>query len=147
MKYLTLRGHPHHQVRDSLLKDKKYVNKPIIPFIIEYNPHNLRTAKYLREALERFTYKPNNHKFHKNKILVAYKRAANLRDILTSSPFLKPPRKQGSRPCTRLSCILCDNIVTTKEVTSTSNNKTYKLNGDNTCLSRNVVYMIICPLC
>lgn len=158
IKHLTLRGHPHRQVRDSiiragqvdrdsLLTTRTNVNKQIIPFIIEYNPSNLRAAKYTKEALDFFTHKPCNQKFHKNKILVAYKRAANLRDILTSSPFPKPPRKQGSRPCMRFSCNQCNNIVTTTEVTSSFNNKKFKIIGDNTCLSRNVVYMITCPLC
>lgn len=158
LKFLTSRGHPHTKVKTAiqkaglisrieLLKMKKTPTKPIIPFIIEYNPHNLRASGFLREAKDLFSHRACNRKFHMNNIIIAYKRGANLRDVLTSSSFPKEKTRNISRPCMRLSCNTCENIVITDSITSLHNGKKFKIKGNNTCQSRNVVYAIMCPIC
>lgn len=119
----------------------------MIPFILEYNPHNLRASAFLRSAMNHFSFKPCNQRFNKNKIIIACKRAANLRDIMTCSSFPKTKSNNSSRPCMRFSCNECENIVTTDKITSTWTHKTYKIIGNNNCQTRNVIYAITCPLC
>lgn len=158
LKYLTLRGHPHTKVKESIerarLVDRKtlleYNSKPkksVIPFILQHNPHHQHAHQILRSANELWTGKIENRKFYANKIIVANNRAPNLRDILTSSTFPRPPAKQGSRPCMRLSCNTCESIICTKNITSTTTKEKFRIIGDNTCLKRNVVYVIPCPVC
>lgn len=158
LKYLTLRGHPHHRAKASinkalilksadLLKKKQKESKQVIPFILQHNHCHQHAQKILGETKLLFTGKVENRKFYKNKIIIASNRAPNLRDILTSSNFPRTPTRSGSRPCMTLSCNICENIIRTKNITSTHNNNQYRILGDNTCLTKNAVYVIHCPAC
>lgn len=155
LKFLTLQGHPHHKVKDSihkaknlnrqeLLKPRTRDSKPIIPFILQHNPHHHYAHNIIREAKLLFTGKIENTKFYKNKIIIANNGAPNLGDILTASTFPKPPPKRGSRPCMRLSCNPCENIICTNKITSSNTKNVYQILGDNTCLTKNTVYVIHC---
>lgn len=78
---------------------------------------------------------------------MAYKRARNLRDILCHSQLPRPVKNHSSRPCMRFNCNHCENIISDKEIVSTSTGHKHKIIGNNTCQTRNVVYAITCPVC
>lgn len=157
LKNLTLRGHPHQKIkaaiararslnRTDLLKEKTADNKLIIPLILEYNPQNLRANRLVKQAWNYITNKPRNDNLDKNKIITAYRRPANLRDLLCPSSLSNRKPQHGSKPCMRFSCTTCINIVTTKSFKA-QNKKEYRIIGNNTCQTRSVVYSITCPVC
>lgn len=158
LKNLTLCGHNHHKTklaiarardtnRDTLLHPPQRPPKKIIPFILTYSPHNRSAPHILKQALSFLRPSPANKKFLEYRMLVAYRRSLNLRDLIVSSTHPPPKSKSQSKPCHRTSCKICDQVVSTSHITSPSTNKKYRIVGNNSCDSFSIVYAITCPVC
>ena len=158
LKQMTLRGHPHSRLkteiararaldREQLLKTQHTGDKKIIPFIIQYNPANIRSKKIVRTARNSIQKRPDTAKLRENDILTAYKRAPNLRDLLTSSHESRTRTKHQSKPCMILSCNQCENINRTTYIISKVTGKRHQIIGNNNCQSRSVIYALNCPAC
>ena len=95
---------------------------------------------------------------------IAYKRTKNLSDtlvraklpttntvrttttLLTPSPTL-PTSDTAIRPCTKNNCKCCHNLRQRTEITSYANNKRFPVEGEYTCTTTHVIYMLECPIC
>lgn len=77
---------------------------------------------------------------------VVYRRARNLRDILTSSKTTRVA-PSGCHPCNKPRCKVCAHMTTTRSVTSSASKYCLKINSDLCCDSENVIYMLECSLC
>ena len=93
--------------------------------------------------------RPDLKKTFKRPSVVAYRRSKNLRDLLVRAklPTRKSDRRNGGfQPCNRF-CELCK--VSGKHVSHTNRvtGKTWKINGNMTCLTTNVVYKVKCRKC
>ena len=158
LKQLTSRGHPHRRTktvidtvrqldRRNLLEESPRTEKALIPFVVQNNPYNTRITRYLRSAGTYLRNTPTNQNFMKHKMIVAYRKPPNLRDILVHSTFPRPTTRSGSHPCMQMSCKICENLITTDKVISHQTGKTYNIVGHNTCRSLSIVYCITCPVC
>lgn len=121
--------------------------QPIIPLILNYqSQHHQKISNILRTNQTILDNSLNNDKLLENKILIAYRKNPNLRDLLTDSPFPKPVKKRGTYKC-RKNCSTCPLITTRTHIKDSTGQKTYPIVGSCTCLSTCVVYVIICKKC
>lgn len=77
---------------------------------------------------------------------VVYRRSRNLRDLLTSSKTTCS-HHEGCHPCNKPRCKVCAHMTTSKTVSSTSSSFSLKINGNYTCDSINVIYLLECSTC
>lgn len=160
LKNLTLCGHNHQKSklailkarntpRDQLLSPTPKSKHKIIPFIITYTPHNQRIPNILHSATSFLRPSPANRKFLEHRMLVAFRRSLNLRDILVHSEHPPPSHKPQCRPCMRFSCNICEHVTTSTHISPTldNRNKRFPIVGLNTCDSFSVIYSIMCPVC
>lgn len=159
LKNLTLCGHNHHKTKAAIIKAKAVEretllnpptkpHKKIIPFIVTHTPDNRSIPYTLKQATSLLRPTPVNRRFLENRLIVAFRRSTNLRDILVHSEHPRPQRKSISRPCMRFNCKICEHVVTTNHITP-SKDKTRKIPivGHNTCDSFSVIYALLCPVC
>lgn len=133
--------------RNKLIYPEEKAATKIIPFTIDYTPDNIRASTILKEACRFLTNSQANTEFKDHKIIMAFRRSANLRDTLTQSRFPTPePQKPMSKPCWTPDCITCDIVEHTKTIKSTSTREEHKICGHNTCNTKNVIYAITCPM-
>lgn len=78
---------------------------------------------------------------------VVYRRSRNLHDTLTSSKIINRSNYSGCHPCNKPRCKVCPHMSSTHTATSTASNFSLKINGDFTCDSANVIYMLECSTC
>lgn len=159
LKNLTLCGHNHTQsklaiskarsiIRDSLLHPPKKSPHKIIPFVVTYTPHNRHIPPLLKQTSNFLKPNPSNRKFLEHRLLVAFRKSVNLRDILVHSEHPPPHQPSISRPCMRYNCRLCEHVITTNSITSPEKpSGKFKIIGHNTCDSYSVIYAITCPAC
>lgn len=151
-----MRGHPHKNTKDQIerakaLKREQLLGKSkdktnsVIPFIIHYTPRNMVAETILTEAAKLIRDDPRLTEFRKKKPIIAYRRSANLRHILTKSSYPSTKTAYRSRPCTHSNCDYCDHIEITTKLHY--NGTTFKTKGDNNCQTRSVIYAIKCPTC
>lgn len=158
LKNLTLCGHNHHKCktaisrarevpRESLLHPPPKTRQKIIPFVVTYTPHNRYIPASLKAASRALKPNPNNQRFLEYRLLVAFRRSANLRDILFHSEHPPPRRKPTCRPCMKFTCncaIISSQLITYHQL--------IRHNHVSTSLgtipdSYSVVYSITCPVC
>ena len=77
---------------------------------------------------------------------VVYRRAKNLKDIVTSSTT-QTPQFIGSGPCKKARCKLCPMMPNTQVVQSTASSFSFQIRGNFDCDSANVVYLLQCTIC
>lgn len=161
LKNLTLCGHQHKYSklaiakaglipRADLLKPKtSATSNKIIPFVLTYTPHNRRIPPILKSATSFLRPSPANRKFLEYRMMVAYRRSLNLKDMLVHSEHPPPKRKPLCRPCMRFSCNICEHIVTTASICPDASkpDRKFPIIGLNTCDSFSVIYAIMCPVC
>lgn len=80
---------------------------------------------------------------------VVYRRGKNLRDLLTSSKTKLNNNIQtvGCHPCKKPRCKVCAHMTTTTLAVSTATNFKFKIKGNFTCDTANVVYLLECSIC
>ena len=89
--------------------------------------------------------------FPEGSINVTYRRGKNLKELI--SPSLFPQRQLTTKSQSTVSkcgkkCDICDNfLVCRNKFTCKDTGKTYKVRGNLSCNSANVVYLISCKLC
>ena len=141
--------------RSELLKKKVKPDKKVFPLVLDYNPilpdiqrviqrhvHLLRSSPELLEI------------FPSKSIFPAYRRTKNLKDILAPSKFggdgeinQAGREMEGCLKCSSR-CDLCKNFLTQdSKFKSFSTGRTYKINQNLSCSSKNVVYLASCIKC
>ena len=88
--------------------------------------------------------------FPEGTISVTYRTGKCLKELISPSLYPRTVTESASRvsKCNKSRCDICKNYMVFKnEFTCTATGKTYKVRGDLTCKSDNVVYLISCKKC
>ena len=88
--------------------------------------------------------------FPERTISATYRRGKCLKELISLSLYPRTVTESASRvsKCNESKCDKCTNYIVVKnEFTCTDTGKTYKVRGDLTCKSNNVVYLINCKKC
>jgi len=92
--------------------------------------------------------------FSKNRIITAYRRPKNLKEILAPSKF-KNTRNYNEINLDDVGCFTCENrcdlctnyLESSKKFTSYSTNRFYCIKQHLSCKSKNIIYLISCKKC
>ena len=79
--------------------------------------------------------------------MVSFPGARKLSSYLVRAKVYPLERKVGSSGCGKKRCQVCLNVNETDSFTSTSTNKTYKINHLFNCSEKCLVYLLACRLC
>ena len=88
--------------------------------------------------------------FPEGTVSVTYRRGKCLKELISPSLYPRTVTESASRvsKCNESRCDICKNYMVFKnEFTCTTAGKIYKVRGDLTCKSDNVIYLISCKKC
>ena len=141
--------------RSELLKKNVKPDKKVFPLVLHYNPILSDIQKVIQRHVHLLRSSPELLEIFPSKsIFPAYRRTKNLKDILAPSKFGRDGEiNQAGREmggCLKCSsrCDLCKNFLTQdSKFKSFSTGRTYKVNQNLSCSSKNVVYLASCIKC
>ena len=132
----------------SLNRNSDHHSNQIWPIINLYDSTGTKLAPQFRNRIKSLNCARDK------RLILAFKKHRNLRQILTSSRFddIHCERdlgncKIGITRCPDTKCKACNYITESTNVTSSTNKRTYKLNSKFSCRSRNLIYLITCKKC
>ena len=139
-----------------VLKDQNSsLTKKVFPLVLDYNPFLPDIQKVIQKHVNLLRSSPELLEIFQSKsIFPAYRRTKNLKDILAPSKFCgdsgvnQAERETGG--CFKCSsrCDLCKNfLMQDSKFKSFSTGRTYKINQNLSCSSKNVVYLALCNKC
>ena len=131
---------------DILQSDKKDLCK-VTPFCVSFHPKLQNINKILRQELEVLKHNPTTKHILENRIIVAFRKGRNLKDILVRSDIERKDKLEpGSFPC-KAKCKICKYITPTKSVESRDKSYYFKIKSHLSCCSTSLIYMISCKKC
>ena len=136
--------------QELLLKTRnnnKTSTKDMITYVTTYNPVGPKVKDILTKNIQILQEHPHTSHIKADKLLVAYRRPANLKDILVHSKLNSQQLPHGSFKCNNSKCRLCIHIDTTATFMNELQTKTFSTKGHITCDTEFVIYRINCSLC
>ena len=152
---LTLVKRQFHAIKNISRGTPRQVQPKVIKsnfnLITVYNPVMKNLEKVLNDNLHILYDDPGMKKvFPEGTISVTYRRGKCLKELISLSLYPRTVIESASRisKCNGSRCDIRKNYMVLKnEFTCTATGKTYKVRGDLTCKSDNVVYLISCKKC
>ena len=141
--------------RSELLKKNVKPDKKVFPLVLDYNPILPDIQKVIQKHAHLLRSSPELLEIFPSKsIFPAFRRTKNLKDILAPSRFsvdrgINQLEKEtgGCFKCSSR-CDLCKNfLIQDSKFKSFSTGRTYKINQNLSCSSKNVVYLASCMKC
>ena len=118
-----------------------------IPLSLTYHPNLNRIPKILQTNYKNFIENPVTNHFSQHRVLTAFKKATNLRQILVKSDAtIRKVQEHGTFPCAQ-KCIICKYMVKTNIASNRDGSYSLKIKGHLDGTSVSVVYLITCKKC
>ena len=151
----TLVKRHFHAIKNISRREARQVKPKVIKsnfnLITVYNPVMKNLEKVLNDNLPILYGDPDMKKvFPKRTIRATYRRGKCLKELISPSLYPRTVTGSASRVSKRNESrcdIFKNHMVFKNEFTCTATGKTYKVRGDRTCKSDNVVYLINCKTC
>ena len=127
-----------------------------IPLVTPFNNTLSPIAKIIRNRWDILKLNPNFDDTFKESGMVAYRRPANLREIIGSNKIAKHKviRKNTRiktikfcQPCHTKNNLCCIYLKHTNSFYSSTTKNTYKIYHESNCKSNNVIYLLECTRC
>ena len=116
----------------------------VTPFCVSFHPKLQNINTILRLELEVLKNNPTTKYILENRIIVAFRKGRNLKDILVRSDIERKDKLEpGSFPC-KAKCKICKYITPTKSVESRDKSYYFKIKSHLSCCSTSLIYMISC---
>ncbi|XP_073406721.1 uncharacterized protein [Dendrobates tinctorius] len=132
--------------RNHLLHYKAKEENNRVPLVVTYNP-NLEVLRGAARKLQPLLQKDARLKsIFPDPPLLCFRQPPNLRSIIVRSS-LSSPTAAGTFPCNQKKCKTCPFIMTTDKIKIPNSHQDYTIPGTFTCITSNVVYLIICTKC
>ena len=134
---------------DEALKSRTTESQDIIPFVCTYNPSLPNIGKIINQywGLLKISTSESVRYLYETKPIVAYKRPANIHDILVHSKLNKSAVSYNVTKCNRRRCTHCLTINESDCFTSSTISCMHKIKQDLSCISTDVIYLITCKKC
>ena len=159
--WLREQGYSDKLVRRQILKSRKHTKKDLLNDMkdkrndyklvlnITYHPY-FPNSKDKMSFLHLLLIPDQEHQqaFHKVPI-IGFRRAKSLKDILVRAKVPSVQKNAGfCETCKKLRCEICEQIVSTDSIKSTTTQRTYFIRPPGLkCSSENVVYLFTCKKC
>ena len=158
-RFLVARGYKENfvkaQIRRARNKTREEVLAPYIkekneriPFVTTYHPSLPNIGGLIRELQPVLHCSERCRNAVPNLPMVAFRRPKNLRDYLVHAK-LKTTQQiaRGTVKCQNRRCDVCNYLSLGNKFTSHVTGKTYSVNYNLDCNSKNVIYLLFCKVC
>jgi hypothetical protein len=128
-------------------KDTRTSAHDVIPFVSTHNPRNtnmfpvINSCKIILQKSERM-----KNILQKKRIINSKRQPKNLKQILSPSRFDMKVDIPSVTKCNRSRCKTCPSIIEGNTI-QFINGKNFTVKQSMTCITKNVIYSIICPNC
>ena len=134
--------------QEILRTTRKNVKDPyLIPFVTTYNPKHVNI---FQEAMKNFNIIERDQELqqliHRSDLLQSQRQPPNLKKLLTKAKFNSKPEKYAVTKCGDSRCGTCPYLKTGSSF-SFKCGKTFYVNENMSCKSKNLLYCIICNNC
>ena len=117
-----------------------------VPFVIDYHPSFNQLGGILRRLFVKLDKETKN--VFTRCPFVAFRSPRNLRShLVRAKVILDDNRRVGCMGCGNKRCLTCPNIVSDNSFTSKTTNRSYFINHNLNCNSRNLIYLLSCKIC
>ena len=170
LAYYRLRGYPSLLLQETLdkvrLLDRSSLLSPTEPttqetdklfLITTYNPALPPLKEIVQNNWSIIQASRNASLLENKQVVLGFRRAKNLKDILTRSRLKYPPHTPQTRPgvsgvvesnpCNKTSCRYCSKLDTSGTTTSTHTGRTYSTPVGGSCKHNNLIYLLTCQIC
>uniref|UniRef100_A0A0B7BLE8 Reverse transcriptase domain-containing protein n=1 Tax=Arion vulgaris TaxID=1028688 RepID=A0A0B7BLE8_9EUPU len=113
--------------------------------VLTFHPHNAPAVRILLRELRIFREDPASSRIFSSPPLVAFRRDKNLRDLLVRSRLRPSGGHVGTVTCSRSRCYTCPYVF--QATTISFPNTSFTIRQGFTCVSRNLIYAILCKRC
>ena len=159
--FLTNQNYPKKLINNGIEKAKKLTieelrnpkkksdnnNNKTLPLVITHNPNNPQIVNIVRQSMNFLRHSKKMESTLKNiDLIVSRRQPKNLKQILTKAEFSNSAIKRGVTKCNEPRCGTC-NIIVTGDSLILKGNKTWDIHSPMSCLSRDVIYIIIFSKC
>lgn len=164
---LISRGYDQNYIEKEFVKARKITREAALiykeknkgsiksPFITTYNKHNPKIQEIINNNWNLLNLDQETSQKFVEKPIVVYRRNKNLRDIIGQTTIInnKVQREKqrptgGCKPCKPdASNLCCKQLSKANTITSTVNNKTFKIYHTTNCKSTNIIYVMECIKC
>ena len=129
--------------QNELRKSKSNSVSDIIAFVSTHNPNNPNIFPLIKNSVEQL--KMSNIVAHNKNFINAKKQPPNLQRILCKSQYISKDKIKVTK-CGK-NCVCCDYICECTEYKFKHSEKVFKIRSPFSCISSNVIYIIICSGC
>ena len=159
--WLREQGYIEKSVRRQILKSRKHTKKDLLNDMKDKRNDyklvlNITNHPYLPNSKDKMSFlhlllipdQEHQQAFHKVPI-ISFRRAKSLKDILVRAKVPSVQKNAGfCGTCKKLRCEICEQIVSTDSIKSTTTQRTYFIRPPGLkCSSENVVYLFTCKKC
>ena len=158
--FLTNQNYPKKLINNGIEKAKKLTieelrnpkkksdnNNKTLPLVITHNPNNPQIVNMVRQSMNFLRHSKKMESTLKNtELIVSRRQPKNLKQILTKAEFSNSAIKRKVTKCNEPRWGTC-NIIVTGDSLILKGNKTWTIHSPMSCLSRDVIYIIICSKC
>ena len=158
--FLRKQKYPEHLIDTAILKARnipvaelrrckdKQQNNDVIPFVVTHNPRNEHIFSVAKQLLPILHQSSSLQRIIKPEdFLHSRRQPPNLKKLLTRARFTSTPDESFRiSKCADPRCGTCEYLLE-GDVFSFRNGKTFRVNDNMTCKSRNLIYCMVCPSC
>ena len=134
--------------KDALKRKNRKKQNDTVVLVLTYSRHLPDIHNIVRSKMHLLYKSEKMKKIFKKPPLVAYRRGANLADVLIHGKLNKMMNKENSNktvPCGEAGCSVCPHVNASRSFYSTNGDEYEILKGGD-CNTRNVVYLLSCKI-
>ena len=150
--FFAQRGYPDHILQDASSRIRQvdpFVHKPKqtnrVPLVLTYHPRITDITKVIMKNFNILQECTDTKSIFEDKTIVAYRRDRKLSDTFCHSSDPKPYTQPGTSRCNRRVCNTCDHVHNQTQIIGTKSS--FNIKQSFTCISRNLIYCLICTKC
>ena len=143
----------HKALHPTTTNHRKQIQGPDkeIPLLLTFNPNNPQITNQLSNLFQSLKSHHLTKNIYKNSSLkICRRQPPNLKKLLTRAKIPSPNQNShthSTKRCNRNRCKCCESLIECSTFTFPHNNKTIKIQHNTTCLSKFIVYALLCGKC
>jgi hypothetical protein len=122
-------------------------NENSLILILPFHPGIKDIRKVWQRNTNVLLHHPDTSFLAQERLLIAYKRPTNIKNILVKTDSTSRAVSSGSYPCGKIKCNTCKFMETTTTYKSSNTTQSYRISGHFDCQSMCIIYLITCKLC